>query len=433
MDNRIKRRSAALLLALVLLSGCNAESQQTSLPQPTAEAVRTSAEAPAQPTAEPAQPTAEPLTGERSVTSEPEQSREQGEPSGESTQTAEPTGQATLESSAQTAEPSPGEPTAETVPAPDTEPPETEPELPPETAPAETTAAAPQTASTTAATTAAPPEKPAKVVIPDVLVPLSPGTETAAEGAAVVDYSNSSDGYISVCWSESGKRVKLRLTCGDKVYDHDVTGGGATDYFPVSCGSGEYTVQIYEQTEGNKYRKALEQQITVKLKNDVSPFLYPNKYVSFTKKSDCVRKAAELCAGKTDEIERLAAIFQWITDNVTYDKQLAATVQSGYCPDPDKTLGKKTGICFDYASLMAAMARSQDIPTRLVVGYARDNIYHAWNEVYTSETGWITPELLLAKRGYNITDATFYAGSSDKEKISAYISDSGNYSALYYY
>ena len=79
------------------------------------------------------------------------------------------------------------------------------------------------------------------------------------------------------------------------------------------------------------------------------------------------------------------------------------------------------------------MARSQGIPTRLVVGYAADNIYHAWNEVWTDETGWITPELLLSRKGYNIVDATFYAGSSNKAKIAEYIQNSGNYAALYYY
>lgn len=295
---------------------------------------------------------------------------------------------------------------------------------------AQSTVPATVVTTTTAATE---PPAPVKAVIPEVRVPLSPGKYTASNDKALVDYSNSSEGYISVCWNETGKRVKLRMVCGDKTYDHDVAGGGATEYFPVSCGSGTYKVQIYEQTEGDKYAKSLETEFSVKLRSEVSPFLYPNKYVYFAQGSDSVRKAAELCAGKDDEIEKLAAIFGWITDNVTYDTQLAATVKSGYVPDPDSVLKKKSGICYDYASLVAAMARSQGIPTRLVVGYAADNIYHAWNEVWTDETGWITPELLLSRKGYNIVDATFYAGSSNKAKIAEYIQNSGNYAALYYY
>lgn len=106
---------------------------------------------------------------------------------------------------------------------------------------------------------------------------------------------------------------------------------------------------------------------------------------------------------------------------------------TAYVPNPDSALAAGKGICYDYASLFAAMCRSQSIPARLVIGYADPNIYHAWNEVYTEETGWITPELFLKKKGYNITDATFYAGNSDKEKIADYISDDGNYSAIYRY
>ena len=79
------------------------------------------------------------------------------------------------------------------------------------------------------------------------------------------------------------------------------------------------------------------------------------------------------------------------------------------------------------------MARSQGIPARLVIGYAEPEIYHAWNEVYTKETGWITPELLLSQKGYNLVDATFYAGAKDKNSIAEYISDEGNYSSLYRY
>ena len=41
--------------------------------------------------------------------------------------------------------------------------------------------------------------------------------------------------------------------------------------------------------------------------------------------------------------------------------------------------------------------------------------------------------LELSQKGYNIVDATFYAGSSNKEKIADYIQNSGNYAALYYY
>ena len=297
----------------------------------------------------------------------------------------------------------------------------------------EVTTTAPESTAASATTVQTDAPEPVNVVIPEVRVPLSPGTSTAENDKVRVDYSNSADGYISVRWNETGKRVKLRVTSGGSTYDHDVPTGGVTEYYPLSCGSGSYTVQIYEQTDGDRYVKVLEQEFTAEIRSETSPFLYPNRYVAFSQNSACVEKAAQLCAGRSGTIEKTAAIFGWVTDNVSYDRELAATVKSGYVPDPDSVLKKKTGICYDYASLMAAMLRSQGIPSRLVVGYAKESIYHAWNEVWTEQTGWITPELLLSSNGYNIVDATFYAGSADKAKIADYISDSGNYSALYYY
>ena len=297
----------------------------------------------------------------------------------------------------------------------------------------EVTTAAPESTAASATTVQTDAPEPVNVVIPEVRVPLSPGTSTAENDKVRVDYSNSADGYISVRWNETGKRVKLRVTSGGSTYDHDVPTGGVTEYYPLSCGSGSYTVQIYEQTDGDRYAKVLEQEFTAEIRSETSPFLYPNRYVAFSQNSACVEKSAQLCAGRSGTIEKTAAIFGWVTDNVSYDRELAATVKSGYVPDPDSVLKKKTGICYDYASLMAAMLRSQGIPSRLVVGYAKESIYHAWNEVWTEQTGWITPELLLSRNGYNIVDATFYAGSADKAKIADYISDSGNYSALYYY
>lgn len=303
----------------------------------------------------------------------------------------------------------------------------------PQPAVTQTTTATTSATTATTATTTAPPAPPVEVVIPDVRTVSSPKTDAVTADSGWIDLSNKSLGYISAAYSGSSKRAKLRIKCGDATYDYDLKTDGTAQYFPLSCGSGSYSVILYEQLEGTKYARAAETDFTAAVADEVGIFLYPNDYVMFVKKSACVKKAAEVCAGKTDVIEKIAAVFEWVTDNISYDYDLAATVQSGYVPDPDTVLSRRKGICFDYASLVSAMLRSQDIPSRLVVGYASPDIYHAWNEVYTPETGWITAELLLASKGYNIVDATFYAGSSDKSVISAYISNGGNYSAIYYY
>lgn len=316
--------------------------------------------------------------------------------------------------------------TSQTVPVPQTDPPaQTEPQ-------SDFEESVPQSEFVAEETQTAQAKPPVQVVIPMIVAPSSPKTAAFVEDNGYIDYSNAAQGYIGVCYTGSSDRAKLRMICGGTTYDHDVTIGGV-DYFPLSCGSGSYTLQLYEHAEGKMYALVIDKTVTLSVNSELNAFLQPNHYVWFEQSSECVEKSAELCAGAQGDVEKIAAIFGWLTENISYDKELAATVQSGYCPNPDRTLSLKKGICFDYASLFAAMTRAQGIPSRLVVGYAADNIYHAWNEVYTDETGWITPQLLLKNKGYNIVDATFYASAADKGAISEYISNNGNYAAIYYY
>ena len=99
-----------------------------------------------------------------------------------------------------------------------------------------------------------------------------------------------------------------------------------------------------------------------------------------------------------------------------YDHNRAADVLEGrltlYIPSPDATLASKKGICYDYASFMAAMLRSYRIPTRLVKGYVSRGGkpgYHAWVEVYC-ETGGTLPGGLAVKAGtWTRIDATYGA------------------------
>lgn len=282
-------------------------------------------------------------------------------------------------------------------------------------------------------TTVTEPEKPkAEIIIPEIKTPLASGVSVAEGSNAEIDFSCADEGYISAVYTGKSERAKLRIKCGSLQYDHDLAADGTREFFPL-MESGSYSVKVYELVTGKSYAEAASAEFNVQIKSSTGMYLYPNKYISFDSKSDCVKKAAELCAGIESEVEKIAEIFGFVTDNITYDKKLASTVTSGYIPNPDKTLEKGTGICFDYASLMAAMLRSQNIPARLVIGYAEPDIYHAWNEIYTEETGWITPELFLKSKGYNIADATFYAGNSDKKKIADYIENESNYSAMYRY
>lgn len=294
-----------------------------------------------------------------------------------------------------------------------------------------------QSSSATSSVTSEPvsvPDPPPEVVVPTVYAPYAPGTLVKSGADGSIDYSNTSQGYIAVRYTGSNPKVKLQVSCNGQAEPHVIPSDGTTVYIPLIYGNGTYKAFLGENIAGtSRYAEVVSVDFNVSLDSSLAPYLQPNMYANYSQNSDCVYKAAEVCAGKTSDIDKIAAVFGWITSNVTYDYDLAATVKTGYVPDPNRTYSRRTGICFDYASLMCAMLRSQSIPTRLVDGYASPDIRHAWNEVYTEETGWITPELLLKNAGYNIVDSTFYASATNKSQIASYISNSGNYTVKYYY
>lgn len=286
-----------------------------------------------------------------------------------------------------------------------------------------------ETVTFSSAKTSSAEEKPVKVTVPQIATGNFTGAKTLENDIASVDISDAASGVVQVSYKGSCSNVKVRITMGDNVYDYGLSGSAV---YPLQSGSGEYNVKVLENISGKTYAIALDESFSAEV-SDFSPYLLPTQYISFSQSDNCVKKAAELCAGCDSDAEKIAAIFKYVTDNISYDKQLAASVKSGYIPDPDSTLAKGTGICFDYASLFAAMCRSQSIPTKLVMGYIQGNMYHAWNEVYTKETGWVTLDLFIEKNKWNLLDPTFYASADNKSDAVEYMSDKDGYSAVYYY
>ena len=274
-------------------------------------------------------------------------------------------------------------------------------------------------------------EKPAKVVVPKIKTGSFTGEKMLENDLAAVDITSACDGVVMVSYKGECKKVKVRITKDKAVYDYDLDPKGTV--FPLQSGSGSYNIKVLENVSGKTYAIALDMDFEASIKDGLSPFLLPTQYINYSQSDKCVYKAAELCAGKKGTIEKAAAMFEYVTSHITYDKELAASVKSGYIPDPDATLESGKGICFDYASLFASMCRSQGIPAKLVMGYVRGDVYHAWNEIYTEETGWITVDLFLDKGGWELVDPTFYASASDKAQVSQYIGEGSDYSAVYYY
>jgi len=215
-------------------------------------------------------------------------------------------------------------------------------------------------------------------------LPDAPGILVFKKSGAMMDASNSSEGYIMVR-RESHKRQKLRVTKDKESYDYDLNGHGDLEVFPLQMGDGKYNVAVFENSSGSNFKSKFSKDISVELASDEIPFCYPNQLIDFGESTRCVALAQAICEGLATEMEKVIAVNAYVTANIAYDYNRASQITGGeitsYIPDIDDVLDKKLGICFDYSAVVACMLRSQGIPTQLVMGYVGSQ-YHAWNRVF---------------------------------------------------
>ncbi len=270
---------------------------------------------------------------------------------------------------------------------------------------------------------------------PQVLVPSADGTVTYGNDLASVDASHAEEGYIMAKYTGSKDMAKLLITAPgfEKPYQYTFR---SNDYetFPLTGGSGTYTLQVMENVEGNQYATAfsLEEEFTIK--DELTPFLYPNQYINFTSGSKAVAKGADLASDARTDLDVVANVYNYVTGNVSYDTEKAGDSQrlKLYLPDPDETLETGKGICFDYAALMVTMLRSQRIPARLEIGYA-GTVYHAWISAYVDDIGWVDGIIQFTNNTWTMMDPTFASSGKGDKEIENFITNPDNYQTIYIY
>lgn len=271
----------------------------------------------------------------------------------------------------------------------------------------------------------------------DLLLPSHPGVKVEKNKRAELDYSNAADGYVMVYFhAQTTKRLKVKIQgpTTEGGYQYNLTQGEWTT-FPLSDGNGSYSIKVYEETSGNKYAAVLSKTVSVTMTDEFAPFIRPNQYVDYANATNTLEKAKELTAGETDPLKKVEKVYNFVVRNLTYDTALAQSVQSGYLPDLDKVLAAQKGICFDYAALMTAMLRSQDVPCKLVVGYvgSKNPAYHAWISVWTKDQGWVDGAIFFDGSAWQRMDPTFASSGKGSQAIMQYIGDGSNYSERYLY
>lgn len=110
---------------------------------------------------------------------------------------------------------------------------------------------------------------------------------------------------------------------------------------------------------------------------EVLLYLLPSRYCQ----SDLLIDFAMSMVGDLPETyEQVAAIHDWIQENIRYDGNASDSSTSAL-----ETAGSRRGVCRDFAHLGIALCRALSIPARMVVGFLHElqpMDLHAWFEAF---------------------------------------------------
>lgn len=237
-----------------------------------------------------------------------------------------------------------------------------------------------------------------------------------------LNISKLNEGVIGVKYEvPKDKRTKLMITKDNNSYTYNLFSNKQTELFPLQQGNGSYKISVLENTTGNKYKVVYTEVVDLSLNNTNLVYLNSVQNIKWSSSDKAIQKAQQLVQGKTTDEQKVKAIYNYIVQNVQYDFKLAGSVSTDYIPSIDNTLTNKKGICYDYSSLFAAMLRSVNIPTKLVMGNTSYvNEYHAWNEVLLNGK-WVT------------IDTTVDAGLIVNKKTVELIKSSNKYTTSKFY
>jgi transglutaminase-like putative cysteine protease len=257
-------------------------------------------------------------------------------------------------------------------------------------------------------------------------MPTAPGRNVEASALASVDFSNSADGYVIVTYLDPPPPEVMLLifvVCPQGQQWQYPLRLTDVDYavLPLAFGNGNYRVVAGELGPDGSFLAFISATFSVTLSDEFAPFLRPNRWVNYALNMEVVKTAERLLSGTSGLVDRVRLVYDFVVGHLTYNYELASHVNAtnpAYIPDLDAVLASGKGICFDYASVMSAMLRSQGIITRMVIGYffnpvSKNMEYHAWIDVYSDTDGWLNGIVFLDGKGFSILDPTIAASAGE--------------------
>jgi transglutaminase-like putative cysteine protease len=129
--------------------------------------------------------------------------------------------------------------------------------------------------------------------------------------------------------------------------------------------------------------------------------------------------AVKTAAGQVTEMGKARAIYDYVFNNMRYDKTGTGWGRG----DTLFACDLKRGNCTDFHSLFISMVRSQQIPSRFEIGFSlpadshagRIEGYHCWADFYVPARGWMPVDISEAWK--HPTKRDYFFGSLDTNRV----------------
>lgn len=131
--------------------------------------------------------------------------------------------------------------------------------------------------------------------------------------------------------------------------------------------------------------------------------------------------AVEITRGKTGDLEKAKAVYEYLLDNYAYAKDDPNVCGIG---NSLLTLKYKKGMCADWHSLFISLVRSLGIPAKFEIGFpvpenkkeGRIEGHHCWAAFYIKGKGWIPVDVSEAYKHPEKRD--YFFGHIDENRFS---------------
>ena len=212
--------------------------------------------------------------------------------------------------------------------------------------------------------------------------------------------TNQTEGHIKISGNTTKDKIKLLVIGADKQtwYEVEVIDGEFDEEIWFDS-QGEYTIRVMVNEYDRKYSNGPS--ITVKNTEELDKYLIPAKHIE-SNEDIIIDAAKEITKNCSSDLEKVRAIYDWVVDNIEYDYEKLSKHDRGQYDNQYgalNALNTRIGVCYDYSTLAAALARSLGIQAKVVEGDLDKGMlkgFHAWNEIFISELdNWINIDTTL--------------------------------------